>query len=100
MMAANRKHRKLRWGRVLLLVVFLVLCMSLAVSAFGNDDTAPRPVVEVVVAAGDSIWQLVKEHNPDYDGDMRKAVYEVRQLNQLDSACLEIGQSLTIPTDF
>ena len=96
----NRKSRKLRWNRVVLLFVFLLLCMSLAVNALGSNNMEPRPMAEVSVQQGDSLWNLVKEYNPDYQGDVGKAVYEVTQINDLPNACLNIGDNISIPLDF
>ena len=95
----TKKCRKVRWGRVMGLLLALVLCLSFAVQAFGETVTEPRPQTQVVVSRGDSLWTLIKIHNPSYDGDMNKAIYEVSKLNDLENATLYVGQHLAIPTD-
>ena len=98
-MKNNRiKHRKIRWNRVVMLLVVLVFCFSFAVNAFG-DVNQENEYIDVTVTAGDSLWNLIREYNPDYDGDMNQAIYRVQCINSLDSACLYSGQVIQIPID-
>ena len=90
------KRKKLCWNRILLLVLVLLFCFSCGVNAFGDT----RPAVdwqEVRVSEGDSLWNLVREYNPDYDGNMNKIIYEVKVMNDLEHASLQAGQMLRIP---
>ncbi|MGI5824006.1 MAG: cell division suppressor protein YneA [Bacillota bacterium] len=93
-----QKKFKVRWNRVLILIITLVFCMSFGVNAFGETQGAEK-YIDVKVQTGDSIWQLVQEYNPEYTGNMSKAVYEVKEINNLQSSCLLKGQVLRIPLD-
>lgn len=89
-------RRKLCWNRIVLLGLTLVFCFSCGVNTFGDT----RPAVswqEVRVCGGDSLWNLVQEYNPDYEGNMNQILYEVKNMNDLDSASLQAGQTLRIP---
>lgn len=97
-----KKRRKLRWNRVLMLIVVLVFCFSFAVNAFGDVPQNPSETekyIDVTVADGDSLWSLIKEYNPEYSGNMNKAIYKVCNLNELENACLYSGQIILIPID-
>lgn len=93
-----KRNRKLRLNRVMMLIVVLVFCLSFAVNAFGDVQETER-YIDVTVSNGDSLWSLIKEYNPEYNGDMNKAIYEVSNLNQLENACLYKGQVIQMPID-
>lgn len=92
------RRRKVRWNRVLLLLAVLIFCLSFAVNAFGEVE-AEALYVDVTVGAGDSLWSLIHEYNPDFQGNMNQAVYRVKNLNKLDSSGLITGQIIRMPID-
>lgn len=93
-----RKKRRLRWNRVLLLLSVLILCLSFAVNTFG-DVNSEVSCVEVTVDEGDSLWSLIHEYNPEFRGNMNRAIYDVKNLNGLDSSGLKAGQIIRMPVD-
>ncbi len=95
---AVRKKRRVRWNRILLLLAVLVLCLSFAVNTFG-DVNSEALYVDVTVDEGDSLWSLIHEYNPDFHGNMNRAVYDVKNLNGLDSSGLKAGQIIRLPID-
>lgn len=50
----------------------------------------------VTVRPGDSLWTLVSE-SCSSEHNIRKIINQVKEINNLDSACLEIGEQLIIP---
>lgn len=93
---AKRKvtKRKVRWNRVMLLAIFLMCCLSMTMNAFA--DTEPV-YVPVIVSQGDTMWDLIKEHNPNYNGNMSEAVYETKLLNNTKDSGLYTGNQVLIP---
>lgn len=87
--------RRIRWDRVALLLLIVVFCMSFAVNALA--DSTVIDCQSVTVGAGDTIWALIREVNPEYTGNMEKAVYQTCRLNGMDSAKICVGQSILIP---
>lgn len=86
--------RKVRWDRVMLLAIFLMCCLSMTMNAFA--DTEPV-YVPVIVSQGDTMWDLIKEHNPNYSGNMNEAVYNTKLLNNTDQGGILAGTEILIP---
>jgi len=85
--------------------VVLLVAALLAPGAVAGDGSAPPappgtgapgPVVEVVVAPGETLWALAARHAPERDP--RDFVAEVYRLNELPpSGLVRAGQSLVVP---
>ncbi|MCL2817268.1 MAG: LysM peptidoglycan-binding domain-containing protein [Clostridiales bacterium] len=98
------KRRVLRVKPLLILAALAVsICFLMgaalasgtnAVKESGKSDTE---YVEIIVKKGDTIWGLVREARPGYRGNIQKAVYEIKQINGLDSSVIYPGQILKIP---
>jgi hypothetical protein len=54
-----------------------------------------RPVLQVVVQEGDSLWLIARRTAPD--ADPREVVTDIRELNQMTSNLIHPGQSLLVP---
>lgn len=98
MMERGQKIRRLRKGRCTALLVMLIMAAMLLAGGLSRatDADEGRPMQAVVVTRGDSLWGLVQKHY-DYDGDIRRAIYEVRQINGLKDATIVPGQVVYIP---
>lgn len=62
-------------------------------SGAGSDDAVRT--VEVVVAPGDTLWQLAREHAPDRDP--RSVVADIVALNDLGSTGVQAGAAVLVP---
>ena len=106
MKVVNKSHKKRRLRKlpcVILVVVMMLLgltingLMSQKASATDNISNE-RTFQNVTVQSGDTLWSLVAA-NYSYQGDIRKAVYEVEQINNIDNAIIRPGQVILIPVD-
>lgn len=97
-MKKNNRKKHIRWNRVALLLLVFLFIMSFTVSALANsiDDKTENCSI-VTVGSGDTLWDLIKENNPDYRGNMNEAVYETCKLNNMTTAMLQTGQTVLIP---
>jgi LysM repeat protein len=82
-----------------LLAVFLVSAAAVAVKLLWTDGAlreagTERVYTEVVVKPGDTLWVIAQQQMPDHDP--RDAVAKIRELNQLPSAQIYPGQTLTL----
>lgn len=93
-----KSKKKMRWNRIIMLFITLIFCLSFSVNAFG-ETKGNYSYVDVKVQYGDSLWQLIQEYNPQYSGNMSEAVYNVKDINNLKTSCLQNGQILRIPVD-
>ena len=91
--------RRLRKGRCTVILLLLIFIVMLLAGGLPNATAADegRPLQAVVVVKGDSLWNLVQKHY-DYQGDIRRAIYDVMQLNGLKDAVIVPGQVVYIPT--
>jgi len=84
---------------VLLTTVALGVVLLLA-NAVGASNGAPGDDpggwVEHQVVTGDTLWDIATVHTPE-GGDVRRAVFDIRRANHLDSATIVPGQVLQIP---
>ena len=96
--APARLTRRGRWV-VTLLILGALLGLSLAVgsvsAATGERGTA-RVAEKVVVDEGDTLWGIATAVGGP--GETRAVMYEIEQLNHLESSALVEGQVLLVPT--
>ena len=65
--------------------------------ASGAGAGEVRRSVAVVVAPGDTLWQLAREHAPDRDP--RSVVADIVELNDLGSTGVQAGTEVLVPVD-
>ncbi|MCF0144346.1 MAG: LysM peptidoglycan-binding domain-containing protein [Firmicutes bacterium] len=101
MRKSNKKYRiksKFRF------ITFMVIAIGLTVGAFGyisgmgvstalTDKPAP---IQVEVCAGDTLWDIANEYKST-DKDVREAVYEICQANDIKDGYVEAGMIIDIP---
>nr|WP_252187879.1 LysM peptidoglycan-binding domain-containing protein [Anaeromonas frigoriresistens] len=51
---------------------------------------------KVFVREGDTIWEIAHDHNP-YGEDVRKIVYEIEKMNNLESQYIRPGDIIKVP---
>lgn len=106
-MQRNTRHRvkrvyRLKNGRRARLVAALLLsavCLcSLAMAAAPHSQVvaAERPLLQVVVRSGDTLWGLAAQYSQQ-SRDMRLAVDEILRINELATAELQPGQVILVP---
>jgi hypothetical protein len=89
------KSKKNRFG----ISVFFLLIMVVFFSFMGLKVAKGRQPVEyseVIVKKGDSLWLIAREYYPKKQ-DIRKSIWEIREINNLDDASIKPGQVLKIP---
>ena len=100
----RKMNKKYRIKSKFRFITFLVIILGIAVGTFGyitgfDVSTAleqPGDPVTVEVTPGDTVWNIAD--NVKSDGtDIRKAVYEICQANDLQDAQIHAGMVLTIP---
>lgn len=102
--AMRRNHRKYRIKSPFRFVTFLVIVAGLIVGVFGyvtgfDVSTAlakPSDQITVKVVSGDTLWDIAYEFKSS-DKDVRKAVYEICQANNIEDGHIEDGMILEIP---
>jgi nucleoid-associated protein YgaU len=86
---------------VLLTTIALGVVLLLANVVLANDGGPGDDLgswAEHLVVAGDTLWDIAVGYTPA-GGDVRRTVYDIRQVNHLESADIFPGQVLQIPVD-
>ena len=98
--AGRRRLRRRRLAGLLRFVVFLLLIFvavwaGVRVAQAGTVDGAYTGH-EYVVSSGDTLWSIAaREYGAGID--LRRAVYEIREVNRLDGSVIVPGDRLTLP---
>ena len=87
---ATRSTRLTRRGRLLTLAI--AAFAALGWSGLHATAQADAPMQRIEVKAGDTLWSIAERLAPG--ADPRAMVYELRSINNLDSAQLQPGQIL------
>lgn len=94
-------------NKVLLMISFaIILCLFLLtpLMAIGGPIFSvggiEGEIKEIMVEKGDTLWSIAQRFYPKED-DIRKYIFHMKQINQLDGALLVPGQrlKLVLPKD-
>ncbi|HHV71075.1 MAG TPA: LysM peptidoglycan-binding domain-containing protein [Clostridia bacterium] len=95
-----KRKRKFRKAQIKLhMSVFIFITVFLFFISLGlAKGEQPNSYKEVIVKSGDSLWIIAKKYCPQ-DQDIRKSIWEIRRINNLDDANIKPGQVLKIPSN-
>ncbi len=95
-----------RWPQIMLLLGVSGIVMFCLTALFFPTSGSAWPAIkaredgekyrEVVVKEGDTLWVIAKRITQKED-DVRKTVWEIRNLNDLDGSLIRPGQVLKVP---
>ena len=81
-------------------VVATILVFAIIMGAvFGttvNGASVTKAYYVITVESGDTLWSIASEYSNNRN-DVRKLIYEISNLNELESSDIYIGQQLLIP---
>ena len=86
-------------GRVVVAALALLVSMpvvGLGGRAFASNPAAPLEVVVHTVAPGETLWAFARAL-AEPGQDLRPVVARLQVLNELESAALQIGQTILLP---
>lgn len=98
--AVSGPVRLTRRGRLVIFIAISVLLAVLAIvlgaSVAASDDASAVSTTTVQVQAGQTLWDIAAEANPD--GDVRATIDDIVRLNSLPNASgLKMGSTLAVP---
>lgn len=98
--AVSSPVRLTRRGRLVIFIAISVLLAVLAIvlgaSVAASDDASAVSTTTVQVQAGQTLWDIAAEANPD--GDVRATIDDIVRLNSLPNASgLKMGSTLAVP---
>ena len=93
----TRRGRLVVFLGTLMLVLLLGIVWGTGSSVATERPGTPEPTRVVMVAPGDTLYDIAAEATPA-DGDVAAMVERIQRLNALDSGMLAAGQELRVPT--
>jgi LysM repeat protein len=69
---------------------------ALAVGWFAHSSPGAGPERSYRVQTGDTLWSIAERYYGD-SGDLRRAVWQLRERNELSNATITPGQRLVLP---
>lgn len=81
-------------SRVTVLLTAVVVAFFLLLASRVQAGSELRPTAIHVVQSGETLWSIATATG---DQDVRRAIYEIRRLNALDSSAILAGQRLVVP---
>lgn len=79
-----------------MIIVFIAVFSLLFI--FDNKTKAENTYTKITIYKGDTLWSIAKEYGPK-NKDIRKTIYEIKELNNLKTSILIPGEQLIIPAD-
>lgn len=93
----RKKKRTRNFKLVLMTCVWILFSASVVFSM--NNDFLPKQTettVTFVVTEGDSLWSIGKQYCPE-DMDIRKYIYQIMELNNMQDSTLYVNERIVIP---
>ncbi len=86
------KNKK-RFATVLFVVFLMIFAAgSITAASAGNFQTKKEIII---VRPGDTLWEIAAQYSNDVE--IRKYIYHIRKLNDLESATIYAGQRIRLP---
>jgi len=103
-MTQTRGRHHYRIANPVRFFIFILICTMLItfagmtmISAGQAQAAAVNTYAQVTVQEDDTLWGLIEEHNPNANIDVRSAVYDVCEINDIDAGDIQPGDTLFIP---
>ena len=90
----KRKKMMKRRRKLTVCVGLILMCAFMVNLAMAKRMEAQT--FKVVVKKGDSVWKIAGENNPN-NADIRRLVYEIIDMNNIEDGKIFAGQELVIP---
>lgn len=97
----SKKYRIVNKRRFYLFITFILTIGTIIIFSIFNSVGAhsvfiSNPYIEVKVIEGDTLWNIAKEHLPS-NYDIRKMIYNIKEINDIESANIHPGDIIKIP---
>ena len=79
-----------------IMLILLISALLIFVFQFESISSSEPNMIEVKVVEGDNLWKIADRYYED-NIDLRKKIYKIKKINELESAMLKPGQKITIP---
>ena len=67
------------------------------IGASDAEAAAVRTYSQVTIQDGDNLWDIVEQYNPHADIDVRSAIYDIYEINDIDADDVRPGKTIFVP---
>lgn len=100
MTSRNKKYRiKSKFRFITFLVIVIGITVGIFNICFGLNETTALTKTEstqIEICAGDTLWDIARDYVGN-DKDVRKAIYEICEYNDIDAGDIYPGMIISIP---
>ena len=82
---------------ILIMITLIILANTFLFPIIGNGEI---PTKSIIVASNDTLWAVASNVIKDANDDtlnINKVMHEIKELNNMDSSTIYVGQVLEIP---
>jgi LysM repeat protein len=83
-----------RFSTFVIVVMVIVTTILLASTVYGYKESSYKTIT---VKQGDTLWNIAKKNNTNKD--IRRFVYEIKKVNNMNTSEILSGQELQIPVE-
>ncbi|MCX8130668.1 MAG: LysM peptidoglycan-binding domain-containing protein [Clostridia bacterium] len=83
---------KTRFTTVIMIMIITITTTFLATTVYGYKESSYKTII---VRQGDTLWDIANKNNKE--SDIRKYIYEIKKVNNLNDGNIISGQELKIP---
>lgn len=80
---------------VALVIILFTTAVNFALGLNTADSATIVEYVDVEISSGDTLWSIASEYMDD--ADIRKSVYELCQINNINASELQAGMTIQVP---
>ena len=96
----TRRYRVANRFRFTLFVTIMIILITTVINfALGLNTAESLTYVEYMdleIMSGDTLWSIAETYMADYN-DVRMAVYELCQINDISADQLQVGMTIQVP---
>ena len=81
---------------VVLVILFITTFANFALGLNTADSATYVEYTEVKVMSGDTLWSIADTYMDDHS-DIRRSVYELCKINEINASQLQAGMTLLVP---
>ena len=82
---------------VLLVIMIMVFGVYSVIGASDAEAAVVRTYAQVTIQDGDNLWDIIEEYNPDANINVRDAVYDIYEINDIDDCSVNPGDTIFVP---
>ena len=102
MTSSKRHHYRIYSPVRFFIFVFLTLTITVfsiysIIGASNAQAAGVRNYAQVMVGQDDSLWSIVEAYNPDANIDIRDALYDIYEINDITADDLQPGDTIFVP---